>query len=114
MLQKETGNVIGSIGYHTWYTMHNRAELFYYIKEESNRRRGYASEAIVPTIAYGFGDMGLHRIEAMLSPDNTASVRLLEKSGFLKEGCLRAHYLVNGEYSDSDIYGLLRKEYTGH
>ncbi len=112
MLEKASMKVLGSIGFHTWYLQHNRAEIFYMIKHEEDRKKGYASEAIIPTIRHGFNEMNLNRIEAMLSPLNTPSVRLMQKSGFVKEGTLKKHYLINQQYEDSDVYGLLKTDYT--
>jgi ribosomal-protein-alanine N-acetyltransferase len=111
ILEKASGNVLGSIGYHTWYRQHHRAEIFYTIRNEMNRQKGYAREAIGPTIHYGFNEMGLNRIEAMLSPQNMASVKLLQGAGFSKEGTLKKHYFINEKYEDSDVYGLLKSEY---
>ncbi len=111
MIEKSSMSVIGSIGYHTWYTQHDRAEIFYMIRDESRRRMGYAKEALTPVIRYGFQDMHLNRIEAMLSDANTASVKLVTGAGFKKEGTLKKHYFINGQYEDSDIYGLLKSEY---
>jgi ribosomal-protein-alanine N-acetyltransferase len=111
IIEKTSQKVIGTIGFHTWYTLHDRAEIFYMIRDPANRQQGYISEAIVPVIDYGFRTMKLNRIEAMLSPLNTASVKLVSKNGFRKEGTLRNHYLVNESYEDSDVYGLLKNEY---
>lgn len=112
MIEKSTGLVIGSIGYHTWYTQHDRAELFYNIRNEADRRKGYGKEALLPVISYGFNDMNLHRIEAMLSAANIPSVKLMEYAGFIKEGVLKEHYRVDQVYEDSDIYGLLRDSFA--
>jgi ribosomal-protein-alanine N-acetyltransferase len=111
IIEKTSGRVIGSIGYHTWYTQHDRAEIFYNIRHENDRRKGYVKEALPAVIAYGFRDMSLNRIEAFLSDRNTASVKLMQYAGFIKEGVLKGHYLVNGVYEDSDVYGLLRNAY---
>ena len=56
--------------------------------------RGYATEAIKAVIHYGFKNMGLIRIQALIVPENKASIRACEKSGFKYEGTLRnyCHY----------------------
>jgi RimJ/RimL family protein N-acetyltransferase len=56
--------------------------------------------------------MGLHRIEADIDPRNTASARCLERLGFVKEGLLRERWIVEGEVSDSAIYGLLQPDWA--
>jgi ribosomal-protein-alanine N-acetyltransferase len=55
-----------------------------------------------------FAEFDLNRIEADIDPRNVASARSLERLGFRKEGRLRERWIVSGEVSDSDLYGLLR------
>ena len=102
---------MGWCGYHTWYIQHDRAELGYELYHESDRGKGYMSELMPYVIEYGFKDMNLNRIEAMVGPTNIPSLKLLEASGFVKEGQMRSHYLRDGEYQDSLVFSLLRNEY---
>jgi [ribosomal protein S5]-alanine N-acetyltransferase len=111
VIEKETGSVIGWCGYHTWYIHHNRAEIGYVLTDESKRRMGYMKEALKETIRFGFNEMSLLRIEAMVGRDNEPSIKLLTNSGFQYEGKLREHYFVNGVMEDSLMYGLLKREY---
>lgn len=113
IIDKQTNRAIGSSGYHTWYLDHNRAEIGYALYDDTNKRKGYMSEAVAAILAYGFTEMKLYRIEAMVADYNTASVRILEKFGFVHEGRLREHYNVNGKMEDSVLYGLLKKEFRG-
>jgi len=73
--------------------------------------RGYMREALQAALAYGFDKMGLRRVEADVDPRNLASIRLLERAGFRKEGYLRERWLVGDETEDSVFYGLLRREW---
>lgn len=109
--EKDTGKRIGTVGYHTWYTQHSRAEIGYDI-HESLRGRGYMTEALGATIAHGFSDMGLNRIEAGVGTKNEPSLRLMEHFGFTREGVLRSHYCKNGVIEDSVFFSLLRNEYN--
>ena len=111
LIDKTTEEIIGWSGFHTWYTDHRRAELGYGLFTESYKRKGLMTEAVAAVIAYGFEKMKLHRIEAFVGPDNTASIRLMEKMNFVKEGCFREHYCKNGQMEDSLAYSLLQKEY---
>ncbi len=65
---------------------------------------GYASEAVLEIKRFGGEDMNLHRIYALVDPDNFASARVLIKAGFSKEGCLRHHSFARGRYFDHDIF----------
>lgn len=111
MIEKSSDSTIGRAGFHTWHKNHCRAEIGYAIHREENRNKGYMKEALKAIIAYGFEQMGLNRIEALIGPMNTPSIRLAEGLGFVKEGQLRSHYLKNGEFQDSVFYAMLKPEY---
>lgn len=108
LIEKTTHRVIGWCGFHTWYLDHNRAELGYGLLTEDVKRKGYMSEALPRVLEYGFSTMNLHRIEAMASPQNIPSIKLLESNHFTKEGLLKEHYLKDGIYEDSAVYSLIR------
>ena len=111
LIEKATGKVIGWCGYHTWFILHFRAEIGYVLTDESKRGKGFMKEALPFVLNYGFKNMGLKRIEALLAPDNTASMKLITASGFVQEGLLREHYFVNGRLEDSLLFSLLEREY---
>ena len=71
---------------------------------------GYMSEAVRAVVDCGFDVLQLHRIEAEIDPRNTASARVLERLGFVREGLLRERWIIDGECSDGAIYGLLRTD----
>ena len=70
------------------------------------------TEALAAIIEFGFREVGLNRVQAVLMPGNVASVKLLEKLGFRREGVLR-QYENWGEkgYVDLLMFALLRHEY---
>jgi len=109
LIEKPSGNIVGSCGFHTWYLQHDRAEIGYAIAGEENRRKGYMKEAIKTVLDYGFEQMKLNRVEAFIGPQNEASIKLVTSMGFQYEGLLREHYCKNGEIQDSAVYGLLKK-----
>ena len=111
LIEKETQQVIGWCGYHTWYTQHNRAELGYVLTDDAAKGKRYMSEALPVVLRYGFDTMQLHRVEAFIGVDNEASIKLVKRHGFVQEGCLREHYCVNGVNEDSLVFGLLQHEY---
>jgi [ribosomal protein S5]-alanine N-acetyltransferase len=55
-------------------------------------------------VRFGFEEMGLHRIQAEIDPQNTRSRRLVEALGLAYEGTLRGNHQVNGRYFDDAIY----------
>lgn len=60
-----------------------------------------------------FNDTDLRRLFALVHSENQASCRVLEKIGFVKEGLLRDHYIVDGKAVDEVFYGILKRDYNG-
>jgi ribosomal-protein-alanine N-acetyltransferase len=69
--------------------------------------RGYMTAAVEALIPFAFGALRLHRLEAACIPSNTASIRLLERSGFVREGMARQYLCINGLWQDHLLYGLV-------
>jgi RimJ/RimL family protein N-acetyltransferase len=69
-------------------------------------------EALSALLDYGFTELNLNRVEADTDPRNERSARLLERLGFSKEGLFRERFIVDGEVSDSAMYGLLRRDWN--
>jgi [ribosomal protein S5]-alanine N-acetyltransferase len=105
---------IGWCGYHTWYLQHHRAEIGYVLAKENYRQKGLMTEAMTAIIHYGFNAMNLHRIEAFVGSDNVASLSIMERFHFKKEGLLREHYVVNNRMEDSLVFSLLKHEYAAY
>jgi ribosomal-protein-alanine N-acetyltransferase len=74
--------------------------------------RGYAREALLALLQFGFSELDLNRVEADTDPRNVRSVKLLQRLGFKLEGHLRERWIVGGEVSDSAIFGLLRRDFV--
>ena len=102
--------VIGTCSLFNLDAAHRRAEVGYALAR-SHWRRGYASEALALAIAFGFTVLGLRRLEADVDPRNDASLRMLERFGFLREGYLRERFEVAGEVQDSVVLGFLASEW---
>lgn len=75
--------------------------------------QGYATEAALAVITFGFQKLGLHRIFANCHPANIASARVLQKIGMQQEGYLREHHWIKGEWQDSLLYAILEHEWRG-
>ena len=74
--------------------------------------QGYATEAMRSLLQWGFDTLDLNRVQAEVDTRNGASARVLEKLGFVHEGTLREDCVVNGEVSDSWVFGLIRRQWT--
>jgi [ribosomal protein S5]-alanine N-acetyltransferase len=75
---------------------------------------GYMHEALQALLRYAFQTLDLNRLEADIDPRNIASAKTLERLGFLKEGHLRERWIVSDEISDTDLYGLLNRDWQEH
>ncbi|MDU1695666.1 MAG: GNAT family protein, partial [Bradyrhizobium sp.] len=87
--------------------MRQRRVTIGYIVDPARHRQGIAAEAVAAMLDYCFDELGLHRLQAFIHPDNLASRRLVEKLGFRCEGQLRDHLRVGGEWRDDMMYALL-------
>jgi len=73
-------------------------------------RQGYMTAAVRALVGFCFSTLKLHRIEAACIPENTASVRLLEKTGFVREGYAREYLCINGSWQDHLLYAQVRSD----
>jgi [ribosomal protein S5]-alanine N-acetyltransferase len=112
IIDKASNQIVGSCGFFRMFMEHARGEVGYAMSNEMFKRRGIMSEALEHIIEYGFKEMNLNRIEAFVSPDNVASLKLMKKFKFVEEGMMRKHYFTDGEYQDSVVFSLLKNEYS--
>ena len=82
------------------------AALGYWIAPDA-RGNGYATAAVELIAAYARDELDLRKLTARVFEGNGASEQVLENAGFKREGCLRAQYLVAGEYRDARLFGSL-------
>jgi ribosomal-protein-alanine N-acetyltransferase len=103
---KGDSRVLGIIGYYRMQPENYRAEIGYMLLPEYHGK-GIISEAVNRLIAYGFDDLKLHSIEAVIDPENFASEKVLQKCGFVKEAHLKEAEFYEGKFLDKVIYSLL-------
>jgi len=75
-------------------------------------RHGYMTAAVRAIIPFAFGTLRLHRLEAACIPTNIGSIRLLENTGFIREGYAREYLCINGIWQDHLLYGRLKDAKT--
>jgi ribosomal-protein-alanine N-acetyltransferase len=73
-------------------------------------RQGLMTTAVSALIPFAFGSLKLHRIEAACIPANVASVRLLERTGFKREGFARRYLCIDGVWQDHLLYARLKDD----
>jgi RimJ/RimL family protein N-acetyltransferase len=82
-----------------------------YCLDDAAWGNGFATEAGHALLEWAFDTLDLNRVQAEVDTRNAASVRVLEKLDFVREGTLREDCVVDGEVSDSWVYGLLRRQW---
>ena len=92
-----------------YYGSARSGTLGYWIAQEE-AGQGFATAAVRAACAYAFGRLALERIEASCLPENDASIRVLEKAGFRREGLARAYLEIDGRRRDHALYARLRSD----
>ena len=107
-MANDPGTLIGTICYWRMQLEHYRAEVGY-VLHPAFWSRGIMQEVLQAVIRYGFEEMNLHSIEAHINPENTASGKVLEKTGFVREAYFKENYFFRGKFHDTAIYSLVAK-----
>ncbi|WP_404457252.1 GNAT family N-acetyltransferase [Oceanobacillus kapialis] len=109
---KGLDKVIGTCGFLNMVKQHSRTQIGYEL-DKQYWGKGIAREAMEAVLRYGFYEMKLHRIEALIEPPNTSSIKLVERNGFMREGLLRDYEFNGKTFDDLYMYSLLRRDYKG-
>jgi ribosomal-protein-alanine N-acetyltransferase len=76
----------------------------------AHARKGYMTAAVTSFLPFAFQTLRLHRVEAACIPANAASIRLLEKTGFRREGFAREYLCIAGVWQDHLLYARLKHD----
>ena len=109
--RKEDKQPMGTCGFHRWNKRCSRAEVGYDLSE-SFWGLGYMQEAMKAALRFGFEEMSLNRVEAFVDVENMASLKLMKRLGFQREGVLRDYYCLNGKYFDTVLLSFLKSDWT--
>lgn len=110
---KTTGEMIGRINLNNVVrgVFHN-ADLGYFLDQAYNGQ-GYTSAAVRLVVRFAFREIGLHRVAAGTLLHNEASMRVLEKAGFRREGLARRYLKIDDQWQDHYLFGITAEEFTG-
>lgn len=103
------GQVAGRVGIN-YMDQNNIAAIGYWIGAQF-QGKGVITKACQKLIDYGFGKLGLNRLELKCGVENHKSKAVPERLGFTQEGILRQAELLNGKYIDLYLYSLLKEEW---
>ncbi|WP_378184648.1 GNAT family N-acetyltransferase [Aquimarina sp. W85] len=107
---KVTNEYIGIIGLQLGNLKYSRGEVWYKLMPEQ-WNKGFGTEVTKEIVKFGFKELKLHRIEAGCACDNLSSIRVLEKSGFLREGKKRKVLPLKSGWSDGFDYAILHEDW---
>lgn len=106
----EEDRMIGTCGFTRFHFEHDAAEIGYVLHPDYHGK-GYATEAVLEVLKFGFEDLLLNRIEAKYMLGNDASRRVMEKCGMQFEGVRRGEMLIKGLYRDVGVCAILRSDF---
>jgi diamine N-acetyltransferase len=108
----ESSKPIGTIGFDNIDSINQRAEYGnLLIGHDESRHLGFATEASILLLSYGFDRLNLNRVFLHVLADNVKTVNLYKRLGFREEGLLREAIFDQGKYKDVVVMGILRREY---
>lgn len=113
VLKEQPGEIVGDVGFWRFVPARCRAEVGAKLARHL-WRKSYTGQALERILRYGFEEMNLNSVEGNAEPGNAASLRMIEKLGFVREGLLREHSFnaEKGIYVDTYIYTLHRSRWT--
>jgi len=113
VVERDTDQVIGAVGTHPRVRGKAR-ELGYWIRSDRHGR-GYATEAVAAVIRAELDLMRLDRVDIYVEPDNTGSLRVVDKLGLTRQGLLPGHITFRGEPArDAIVSCLTARAWPGH
>ena len=108
---KPEGRLIGNCGIRLESAEASEADIGYEL-DSQYWGHGYATEAALVIVEFGFANLHLHRIWAKCIHENSRSARVLERIGMQQEGRLRENVYFKGRWWDTRLYGMLKHEWT--
>ena len=103
--------LVGTCGFNEWSPAHRWAELAYDLAP-AYWGTGLMRRAVAAVLQWAFREDLVDRVHAFVRVDNGRSARLLECTGFVREGCLRSYRVCRGQPHDFYVYGLLRPDWA--
>jgi RimJ/RimL family protein N-acetyltransferase len=110
IIKKSSEKIIGDLGIHFFGEENLQVEIGCTLNKHF-QSKGYATESIECVINYLFCNLKKHRIITSIDPENTNSIKLVERIGFRKEAHFIESLFINGKWVDDIVYAITRKDW---
>ncbi|MRX74336.1 GNAT family N-acetyltransferase [Bacillus lacus] len=110
IFKSETGTLLGTLGFTSVVRGPLQSCWIGYSLDREQNGKGYTTEAVNQAVNIAFQELKLHRIEAGVMPHHGASMKVLQKAGFHKEGIARQSVKINGKWEDHQTLAILNPE----
>ena len=110
IIEKSTDTLIGTCGFQGISESASRAEIGYELHPDF-WHNGYMYEALLAIIKWGFDVFDLNRVEAFIYPENIPSENVVKHLGFNFEGCLKEYAYFRNQFTDLNLFSLLKREF---
>jgi RimJ/RimL family protein N-acetyltransferase len=111
IIEKKDGTKIGGMVHFNVLTPMGKILEIGYALLPNERGKGYCTEAAKIMVDYLFLSKDIACIQATTDVENVGSQRVLEKTGFQREGLMRKRFFINGEWVDTTLFSILREEW---
>lgn len=105
--ERVSGQIVGVVNLNEIVAGAFQSAYLGYYGMSNFSRKGSMTEALRAAVLYAFNDLGLHRLEANIQPENEASIALVRRVGFQREGFSPRYLRINGEWRDHERWALL-------
>ena len=105
------GSIVGAINLSQIFRSGFQNAYLGYYKGARYAGQGYMTEALSLMLSYAFRHLKLHRLEANIQPANAASIALVKRAGFTREGFSRRYLKVRGRWRDHERWAILTEDW---
>jgi RimJ/RimL family protein N-acetyltransferase len=110
VIESPEGEIAGHIEFFKPVNYWDAFELSYQLYDDEYAGKGWTTEAVQLVVDYLFAAKKQHRVQLVIVPENTASIRIAEKCGFVREGTARGAFFNDGRNHDVLVFSLLRTD----
>lgn len=109
--RRADGALVGAVNFSQIFRKAFQSCYLGYYLFAGHTGRGLMTEAVGLGLRYAFRDLGLHRVEANVQPENRASIAVLVRCGFVREGFSRKYLKIGGRWRDHERFAIIREDW---